>query len=100
MTATQTAIPAKKSQSMTGPLAAVAVGLMVAVIGVAINARPVAAPVTVTHGSTPLTLGHDEARPSYVQSLPRKNVPSNYRVQPKRPAAQPTELKNPHFRGQ
>jgi hypothetical protein len=113
MTASQTAIPAKRSSSLSGPIAVVAVGLMVAVIGVAISARPVAAPATVTGPLTPLTMGHDEARPTYLQSAPltqghdearpfqgptHKHVPSNYRVQSTRPATQPTEPSGP-FRG-
>ncbi len=116
MTASQTAIPAKRSQSMTGPIAAIAAALMVAVIGTAIAARPVAVPASISAGSTtlttghdearpnsmqsaPLTRGHDEARPTYVQSQPRKHVPGYFRVQPQRPAAQPTKY-GPNTRAQ
>ena len=122
MTASQTAIPAKRSQSMTGPIAVVAAGLMVAVIGVAITARPFAAPASVTSGTTPLTMGHDEARPNFNLAAPltinhdearpfhvirtphkhiptQQHVPSYYRVLPTYPAAQPTPASK-HFRGQ
>ena len=61
MTATQTSIPFKGSHQLSGPLAVVAAGLIVAVMGVAISARPVAAPASVTGvNSAPLTLQRDE----------------------------------------
>jgi hypothetical protein len=119
MTASQTTIPAKRSSSLTGPIAVVAVGLMVAVIGVAISARPVAAPASAASTqSAPLTTGHDEARQTFLQSAPltqghdearpfqgptHKHVPqkapSYYRVQPTYPTVQPTDYSGPHFRG-
>jgi hypothetical protein len=61
MTAAQTTIPFKGANRLSGPLAIVAAGLIVAVVGVAISARPVAAPASVASvNSAPLTLGHDE----------------------------------------
>lgn len=46
MTAAQTTLSQKASHPMSGPIAVVAASLMIAVIGVAIVARPVAAPAS------------------------------------------------------
>ena len=64
MTAAQTTLSQKASHPMSGPIAVVAASLMIAVIGVAIVARPVAAPASTYSGNTSpvLTLGHDESR--------------------------------------
>lgn len=64
MTAAQTSISQKAMHPMSGPIAVVAASLIVAVVGVAIVARPLAAPAS-TVGVNPasvLTLGHDESR--------------------------------------
>ena len=113
MTAAQTSIPLKGSISMSGILAAVLAGLMVAVVIVAISARPVAAPATtsVQNPTRVLTLGHDEARfavpvltsghdesrPNYVQSQPRKHVPG-FQVKPAVPST-PITPQAPRFGG-
>lgn len=72
MTAAQNSIAWQGSRRLMGPMALAAVGLMVAVVGVAISARIVAAPATTAgHVSAPLTLGHDE----HATSAGAKSIP-------------------------
>ena len=75
MTAAQTSIPFKGSHRLSGPLAIVAAGLIVAVVGVAISARPVAAPASVTGvNSAPLTLQRDEHAMGVNWTAPHRNA--------------------------
>lgn len=100
MTAAQTSIPLKGSISLGGILAVVLAGLMVAVVIVAISTRPVAAPASTSVGNPTrvLTSGHDEGRPNYVQSQPRKHVPTQSQSQPGAPTTPTTPLA-PRFGG-
>ena len=100
MTAAQTSIPFKGSHRLSGPLAIVAAGLIVAVGGIAISARPVAAPASITSvNSAPLTLQRDEHAMG-VNSAPWLNTERDEHVMGVNSAPWLTSGLDEHFQGQ